>query len=52
MPGWIDSLAAAGALSLFASLGAMHYIPLMKHNRGDMIPVDFVSNSIIVGTAF
>eukprot|EP00347_Sterkiella_histriomuscorum_P008623 403344386 len=52
VPGWIDSLAAAGALTLFASLGALHYVPTTYENRGDIIPVDFVSNGIIVGTAF
>ncbi|CDW88677.1 male sterility protein [Stylonychia lemnae] len=51
-PGWIDSLAAAGALTLFATIGALQFVPSNKNNRGDMIPVDFVSNSVLVGTAF
>ena len=50
--GWIDSLAAAGALTLFCSLGALHYVPTTYENRGDLIPVDFVAHAIIAGSAF
>ena len=52
VPGWTDSIAAAGALTLFFGLGALRYIVSNQTNRGDMIPVDFVSNAILVGTAF
>ena len=50
-PGWLDSLAAAGSISMLISSGAVHYFAASRFSRGDMIPVDFVSNSILVGTA-
>jgi hypothetical protein len=50
MPGWTDSLSAAGGLTLLASLGVVKraYKPL--ENPFDMIPVDIVSNGCLVAT--
>ena len=52
-PGWTDSLSAAGALTVMCSLGLVNYVKV--NNQGanvfDMIPVDIVSNGIIVSTA-
>jgi fatty acyl-CoA reductase len=51
-PGWTDSLAAAGALTLMYGIGLSRYIPTDHNIRADLIPVDYVSNAIILGTAF
>ena len=51
-PGWIDSLAAAAALFLFVGLGIVRYGVLDLRKIGDCIPVDTVSSTIIVSTAF
>lgn len=50
-PGWVDNISAAGAMVFFIGLGVIkdgigHY-----HKIGDVIPVDFVVNSTLVGTA-
>jgi len=37
---------------MLISSGAVHYFASNYFNRGDMIPVDFVSNAILIGTAF
>jgi alcohol-forming fatty acyl-CoA reductase len=52
-PGWTDSLAAAGGLTLMSSLGLIKYIKVYKggNNSFDVIPVDIVSNGILVTTA-
>jgi fatty acyl-CoA reductase len=49
--GWTDSLAAAGALTLVFGVGLIRYLNTNATVRGDLIPVDYVSNSIIIGTA-
>lgn len=51
-PGWLDSLAASGAISMLISSGAVHYFASNLSNRGDIIPVDFVSNAILIGAAY
>ena len=51
-PGWIDSLAAATALFLFAGLGIVNFIKGTPSKVGDVIPVDLVSSMIIVATAY
>ena len=50
-PGWIDSLAAAGGLSILTGLGITRYLLTTSETRADFVPVDIVSNAIIVGTA-
>jgi hypothetical protein len=49
-PGWTDTISAAGALSLTGGIGVVNWIHGKEENFADLIPVDIVSNSIIVGT--
>ena len=52
-PGWTDSLAAAGGLTLMAGIGVINYLPCKVPNAPfDMIPVDIVTNCIIVSGAY
>ena len=52
-PGWTDSLAAAGGLTVLAALGVVRYLNSdMGMTRFDLIPVDIVSNHILVSTAY
>ena len=50
-PGWIDSIAAAGAIYLTAGIGILQTVPGNMYQIGDQIPVDYVSNCIIAATA-
>lgn len=52
-PGWTDSLAAAGGLTVMCSVGLINYVKVANNgsNAFDMVPVDIVSNGIIVSTA-
>ena len=49
-PGWTDTLSAAGGLSVAGASGVLNYINTKKDNISDIIPVDYVSNAIIVST--
>lgn len=51
-PGWIDSIAAAGAIYLTAALGVVDALPGDLALLGDQIPCDYVSNCIIASTAY
>jgi fatty acyl-CoA reductase len=51
-PGWTDSLAAAGGLTLSICIGLLKQIRLMDNGIIDMIPADFCSNLILVTAAF
>lgn len=51
-PGWIDTLSAAGALSTVNGLGFFSHLDTDLKTRADLIPVDFVANGIIIGTAY
>ena len=51
-PGWLDSLAAAGTLTLMVATGVTRYLVGNNSYRADLIPVDYVSNSIIAGSAW
>jgi len=51
-PGWLDSIAAAAAMFLFAGLGIIKEVQGNSNNIGDTIPVDVVVANIIVATAF
>jgi hypothetical protein len=51
MPGWTDTISAAGGLSLTGGIGIVNWVHGSKHNISDVIPVDIVSNCIIAGTA-
>lgn len=50
-PGWTDTLSAAGGLSLAGGTGILDYVFGKEENIADIIPVDYVSNAIIVSTA-
>lgn len=50
-PGWIDSLAAAGAFVSGISVGIMNSMEAVRKTLFDVTPVDYVINSIIVSTA-
>jgi alcohol-forming fatty acyl-CoA reductase len=48
--GWTDTLSAAGGLSVAGASGVLNYINSKIDNIADIIPVDYVSNAIIVST--
>lgn len=50
--GWTDSISAAGGLSLLGTLGLLKNVYLPKTNPFDLIPVDIVSNGILVAGAY
>jgi fatty acyl-CoA reductase len=49
--GWTDTLSAAGGLSVAGASGVLNYINSKIDNIADIIPVDYVSNAIIVASA-
>lgn len=49
--GWIDTMSAAGGFSLLITAGIARYLQSEFVTRADLIPVDYVSNTIIVSTA-
>ncbi|CDW87851.1 male sterility protein [Stylonychia lemnae] len=51
MQGWTDTFSAAGGLTLAGSLGIVNYIRGDGDYISDLVPVDYVSNCIIVATA-
>jgi len=51
MPGWTDTLSAAGGLSLAGGIGILNYVYGSMSNIADIVPVDYVSNTILVSTA-
>lgn len=50
--GWTDSISAAGGLTVLGSVGILQNMHIPKPNPFDIIPVDIVSNQILVTTAF
>lgn len=52
MPGWIDSLAAAGSLTVLVGIGVLKNFNADERTRGDIIPVDMSVNGIIACTAY
>ena len=50
-PGWTDTLSAAGGLSIAGASGVLGYVYGKHDNIADIIPVDYVSNAILVSTA-
>jgi len=50
--GWIDSLAASGGLILGVSIGVLHFFCADSKAILDFVPCDFVSNQILVQTAY
>jgi hypothetical protein len=51
MAGWTDTISAAGGLSLTGGIGIVNWVHGDKNNIADLIPVDIVANTILVGTA-
>ena len=50
-PGWVDALTAAGGIMLTAGLGVVHEVQGDLSHTADVVPVDFVVNTLIK-TAF
>lgn len=50
-PGWTDSLAAGGLLIVLHGLGILNNLVMNSETRVDLVPVDFVSKAILLGTA-
>jgi fatty acyl-CoA reductase len=50
-PGWTDSLSAAGGITLMSGLGFINFVNIKGDTMFDIIPVDIVTNGIIVSTA-
>lgn len=50
--GWIDTLAAGGALALATSYGFIKTFNVLKEVPVDFVPVDCVSNIILAATAY
>uniref|UniRef100_A0AAV1T8J3 Fatty acyl-CoA reductase n=1 Tax=Peronospora matthiolae TaxID=2874970 RepID=A0AAV1T8J3_9STRA len=48
VPGWIDQIAAAGAIFLAAGMGVLTMLPGDPRNIADIVPVDLVVNSILL----
>lgn len=51
VPGWTDTFSAAGGLSLAGGTGIVNYVRGDGDNIADLVPVDYVANSILVSTA-
>ena len=51
LPGWVDTVSAAGALYLLGGIGLIQVTHGNKHVVGDQVPVDYVVDSIIVAAA-
>ena len=51
-PGWTDTIAAAGGLTLMVGVGIINFIPARCDNNFDVVPVDIVSNGIIITSAY
>lgn len=50
-PGWIDAATANGAMFVCVSLGLLKVFPGSPALISDQIPVDYVTNAILVGAA-
>lgn len=52
VPGWTDTLSAAGGFTIALSLGVIHYVKVKPNGVLDLIPADYVSNIIIAAAVF
>lgn len=50
-PGWVDNISSAGAMIFFSGIGIIRDGVGDIRNIGDVIPVDFVVNTTLVGAA-
>lgn len=48
--GWIDTLAAGGGITFGVCAGMMHHVRASDWAICDLIPADYVCNTILVGT--
>lgn len=48
MPGWIDQVAAAGAIFLSAGMGVLSMLPGDPRNIADIVPVDLAVNCMLL----
>ncbi|RHY28151.1 hypothetical protein DYB32_006941, partial [Aphanomyces invadans] len=48
IPGWVDQLAAAGAIFLAGGMGLLTILPGDPRSIADIVPVDFVVNAILL----
>ena len=51
-PGWTDSLAAAGGLTLSICIGILKQIRMKENGTLDVVPADYCSNLILATTVF
>ena len=51
-PGWTDSVSAAGGLTLLTGMGLLQNVSGDGLAPFDLVPADFVSNGILVVTAY
>ena len=49
-PGWTDSMAAAGGVTILGGLGIKHFMLIEDPGVLDVIPVDVVVNSILISS--
>jgi glycerol-3-phosphate O-acyltransferase/nucleoside-diphosphate-sugar epimerase len=47
-PGWVDSVAAVGAVILYVGVGVVHFIKGQTSVIADIIPCDHVANALII----
>ncbi len=52
VPGWVDNVSAAGALFLLGGLGLLNRVQGDNYKFGDIIPVDYVCDTIILAGAY
>lgn len=50
VPGWVDVISAAGAVFSAAGTGFLTMLPGSPRNIADIVPVDFVANSLLAAT--
>ena len=51
-PGWIDNMIGSAAIYFFSGIGLIKIFKGNENLIGDQIPVDFVADEIIVGSAY
>ena len=51
-PGWTDTLAAGGGVTFAVSSGLMHVVFTEAKATVDLIPVDYVTNTVLCTTVY
>ena len=52
VPGWIDVLSSAGAIYAAILLGVLKFLPGSRDNIADIVPVDYVVNTILASSIY